>query len=299
MALKHIRIPLCAPTCVLLIWPEVALAHTAVQAASARDAGVSAVDAFGALLLALVAVAYGVGQWRLAQRARVRRKRFPACFWTGWVTLAFALGSPLDAWSSVSFAAHMAQHELMMLVAAPLLVVARPLGTLVWGLPNSVGALLASRALRRIGGWLAVPLVAWILHVAVLWGWHVPSAFEAGLHSVTVHWLQHASFFGAAVIYWWSVFSSSAGAERKALVLVSVFTTAIHTAVLGMLLTFSTRVWYPTYARTQNAWGLSAVEDQQLGGLIMWVPGGMVFIVAALAVAALWLKQSELRTARG
>jgi putative membrane protein len=78
-----------------------------------------------------------------------------------------------------------------------------------------------------------------------------------------------------------------------------VFTTAVHTTVLGALLTFSATIWYPTYAASASPWGLSPIEDQQLGGLIMWVPGGMVFLAAGIALAALWLKDSEIRAARG
>jgi cytochrome c oxidase assembly factor CtaG len=279
--------------------PAAVLAHTAGDAAPYASASTWWSDVAGAVLLALLALVYAVGQWQLARRARARRNGRSTSFWAGWATLAIALGPPLDRWSGVSFAAHMTQHELMMLVAAPLLVLARPLGTLMWGLPGFVGAALTSHSLRRIGAWLATPLVAWLLHAVVLWAWHVPGAFESGLRSVAMHWLQHASFFAAAVIYWWSIFSSSAGLERKGMALLSVFTTAVHTAVLGMLLTFSTQVWYPTYARVENPWALSAIEDQQLGGLIMWVPGGMVFIIAALALAASWLKQAEMRAARG
>jgi putative membrane protein len=278
--------------------PAAALAHTTAEAAAYGSAGAWWSDVAGAVLLALLGLVYAVGQWQVARRARARRNGRPVCFWAGWATLAVALGPPLDRWSGISFAAHMTQHELLMLVAAPLLVIARPLGTLMWGLPRAVGAGLTSRSLRRIGAWLATPLVAWLLHTVVLWAWHVPGAFESGLRSVPVHWLQHASFFAVAIIYWWSVFSSSAGLERKGMALLSVFTTAVHTAVLGMLLTFSTQVWYPSYAHVENPWGLSAVDDQQLGGLIMWVPGGMVFIIAALVLAAQWLKYAEMRAAR-
>jgi putative membrane protein len=278
------------------LMPAAVFAHTAARD---RPAETWWSDVVGAVLLAVVALAYAVGQRRVARRSSARREGGHVCFWLGWAALAVALGPPLDVWSSLSFAAHMTQHELMMLVAAPLLVVARPLGTLMWGLPGPLGSALTSHSLRRIGAWLAGPMVAWLLHGFVLWGWHVPGAFEAGLRSVPIHWLQHASFFAAAVIYWWSVFSSSAGAERKGVALVSVFTTAVHTAVLGMLLTFSTQVWYPSYEHAARLWGLSAIEDQQLGGLIMWVPGGMAFIIAALVLAAAWLKHAEMRAARG
>jgi cytochrome c oxidase assembly factor CtaG len=119
------------------------------------------------------------------------------------------------------------------------------------------------------------------------------------LRSEPVHWLQHVSFFLAAVIFWWSVFAGGRSGERRGIALLSVFTTALHTTVLGVLLTFSTKIWYPTYGMATNRWELSPIEDQQLGGLIMWVPGGMVFLAAGLALAALWLKESGMRAARG
>jgi putative membrane protein len=294
-AARYASIAMCASAFVAMTYPHAVLAH----AVSGGEEGGVFADAFGTLLLVLLALVFAVGQWQVARRTRASRSRRALCFWAGWFVLALSLGPPLDEWSNVSFAAHMTQHELMMIVAAPLLVAARPLGTLMWGLPKSVGVVITSAAVRRIGTWLSAPLVAWILHAVVLWAWHAPVAFEAGLHTVPVHWLQHASFFAAAMIYWWSVFSSSARGTQKALAMVSVFTTAIHTALLGMLLTFSSHVWYATYTQTHNPWALSAIEDQQLGGLIMWVPGGVIFIVAAMVVGAAWLKQVDVRAARG
>jgi putative membrane protein len=273
------------------------LAHT--PAAWVEDRlGLWGVDLAGVALLLMLALVYALGQRRLSVRSHADRTAGAAFFWAGWASLVLALTPPIDTLSGVSFAVHMTQHEIMMLVAAPLLVISRPFGTLLWGSPRFVASIVSSQALRRTGGWFTSPIVAWLTHAIVLWGWHVPAAFEASLRSTPVHWLQHASFFAAAAIYWWSVFAGPR-AERRGIALLSVFTTAVHTTVLGMLLTFSTMLWYPTYGRVQQLWGLTAIEDQQLGGLIMWVPGGMVFLVAGLALAALWLKDSEVRAARG
>ena len=257
------------------------------------------IDLAGVSVLALLAVVYANGQRQLRARARGHRSTGAACFWGGWLALVLALSPPIDTLSAVSFAVHMTQHEIVMLVAAPLLVMARPQGTLLWGLPRMAGALVTSRPLRRAGAWMATPLTAWLLHAIVLWGWHVPDAFDASLRSTPLHWLQHTSFFAVAAIYWWSVLAAGPRGERRGVALLSVFTTAVHTTVLGALLTFSTTVWYPTYARVERPWGLGAIDDQQLGGLIMWVPGGVVFLIAGLALAALWLKESEVRAARG
>ena len=274
-------------------------AHTCAHAHTGGEASASTVDPVGAALLAVVGAVYALGQWRVSRRSRGEQGRRAACFWSGWVALAAALGPPLDALTPVSFAAHMIQHEIMMLVAAPLLVVARPLGTLLWALPQAFSAFVKAGPVRRAAAWVSAPVAAWLTHTIVLWGWHVPGAFEAALRSEPLHWLQHASFFLAAVIFWWSVFAGGRSGTRRGIALLSVFTTAVHTTVLGALLTFSTKIWYPAYAAAASPWGLSALEDQQLGGLIMWVPGGMVFLAAGMALTAMWLKESEIRAARG
>ena len=281
-----------------MVTPGWAFAHT-VDSSTDGALHLWRIDPLGAALLALLAGVYALGQWRVSRRSRGEHRTRALCFWAGWAALAVALGPPLEALTPVSFAAHMTQHEIMMLAAAPLLVMARPLGTLLWGLPQALTGVVKAPVVRRAAGWLAAPLAAWLTHAVVLWGWHVPAAFEAGLRSEPVHWLQHVSFFAAAIIFWWSVFAGGRSGERRGIALLSVFTTAIHTTVLGVLLTFSTKIWYPTYAAAASPWDLSAIEDQQLGGLIMWVPGGMVFLAAGVALAALWLKASEMRAARG
>ena len=297
MFCKH-RLASATAAIALVAMPAAARAHTLFDAADERLLAWS-LDPFGGVLLLCIAGVYAVGQWRLARRARLEHGRRAALFWAGWGSLALALAPPIDALSAVSFAAHMTQHEIMMLVAAPLLVLARPLGTLLWGSPPIAAKVVKARAVRRTAAWLSAPLAAWLFHALVLWGWHVPAAFETALRLAPVHWLQHLSFFAAPAVYWWSVFAAGPGGERRGVALVSVFTTAVHTSVLGALLTFSTSPWYASYAHARIPWNLNPLEDQQLGGLIMWVPGGMVFVVVGLALTAAWLKESELRGARG
>ena len=222
-------------------------------------------------------------------------------FWTGWASLVFALGPPLELWTDGSFAAHMAQHEILMLIAAPLLVAAKPAGVLMWGLPGfasrAYARLARAQRVRVLASGLCAPVAAWLIHAIVLWAWHVPAAFEAALANDGMHWAQHTSFFVAAVIFWWSVLVSGPLAERRGIATLSVFTTGVHTSILGALLTFSTQVWYPTYVRTGGIWGLTPLEDQQLGGLIMWVPGGTVFVIVGIVLVAMWLKEMEKRAA--
>ena len=120
----------------------------------------------------------------------------------------------------------------------------------------------------------------------MLWIWHAPVLFQAAVGDGFVHTLQHLSFMGSALLFWWAMFDPRHGLIRPAIGALYIFTTAIHTSVLGALLTFSSSVWYPIYTDRAPAWGLSALEDQQLGGLIMWVPGGAVYLVVTLWLLA-------------
>jgi putative membrane protein len=222
------------------------------------------------------------------------------CYVCGWLALVIALVSPLHPWGSVLFSAHMTQHELLMLVGAPLLVLGRPIIAFLWALPPGWA--------RRMNGWTRVlwwqrfwtfstnAFVAWLIHAVVLWTWHVPALFQATLQNEAVHGLQHLSFLGSGLLFWWAIIHGRQRAMGFGLAVLYMFTTALHSGLLGALLTFARSVWYPAYIPTTGAWNLTALEDQQLGGLIMWVPAGLVYIIAGLALFAGWLRESELRT---
>jgi cytochrome c oxidase assembly factor CtaG len=139
-------------------------------------------------------------------------------------------------------------------------------------------------------------LIAWWVHAAALWIWHAPGLFQLTLVNETVHAAQHLSFLGSALLFWWSLFYVRGQTGYGAGVLY-IFTTAVHTSILGALLTFSTRIWFPAYARSARAWGLTPLEDQQIGGLIMWVPAGIIYVAVALFLFAAWLRESDTRTA--
>jgi putative membrane protein len=193
----------------------------------------------------------------------------------------------------------MTQHELLMVLAAPLLVLGRPLIPFLWGFPlgwrQRIGALTKTAAVQRTWRWLTLPVVAWTVHAIVLWGWHLPVLFQATLTSDLVHSAQHISFLGSALLFWWAVLRGREGHMGYGKSVVYIFTTAVHTSILGALLTFSPMLWYPAYAKTTSAWGLTPLEDQQLGGLIMWVPAGITYVIAGLALMAGWMRESELR----
>jgi putative membrane protein len=127
--------------------------------------------------------------------------------------------------------------------------------------------------------------------------WHVPASFQAGLASNGVHALQHASFLFSALLFWWAVLGGQGHGRGGAIVY--LFTTMMHTAALGALFTLSERVWYPFYGSRALIFGLSALEDQQLGGLIMWIPGGLAYVAAGLALGARWLARTPQGRAAG
>lgn len=252
-------------------------------------------------LLALSGALYLAGTralWRQSRPGGGIRQWQAACFWAGWLTLIIALVSPLDPLGEALFSAHMVQHELLMLVSAPLMVLGRPLAVFVWALPHSwrrkAGTAAKFKPVEIFWRFATNPLAAWTIHAVVLWAWHAPSFFQASILNTTVHTFQHFSFLFAALLFWWTLFQTRQKHGGNGMAVIYMLTTAIHTAMLGALLTFSPKPWYPAYAATTSAWGFTPLEDQQLGGLIMWVPGGMSYLIAGL-----WLVARLLQAAAG
>jgi putative membrane protein len=184
-----------------------------------------------------------------------------AAFAAGWGCVLLAVLSPLDTAAGEDFSVHMVQHQLLMIVAPPLLILGRPF--------TALGATLPPGALRVLALPLRMPpAAAWGLHAAALWVWHVPLLFDAALAAESVHALQHASFFGTALLFWWAVLRR----VRSGMAVLYVLTTLIHAGALAALLTFAPT---PLYAGT-------ALAEQQLGGLLMWVPAGYALLLAGL-----------------
>jgi cytochrome c oxidase assembly factor CtaG len=139
-------------------------------------------------------------------------------------------------------------------------------------------------------GWLAVtrPLPATVWHGVVIWFWHAPPLFDLAVADITVHRLQHLSFLSSALAFWWALFRR---ADRGAASL-HLFATMLHTTVLGALIVLAPRALYPVQTADPMRWGLTPLEDQQLAGLIMWVPAGTIYAGAALACMAVWVRRS-------
>ncbi|CAN5658444.1 hypothetical protein BH24ACI2_BH24ACI2_05430 [soil metagenome] len=169
----------------------------------------------------------------------------------------------------------------------------------MWAMPRKwrggAKSVIKFKPIERIWHFITNPFVAWAIHTVALWIWHVPFLFQATLESNFVHTLQHLSFFLSALLFWQAIIASPRGLMGYGAGVLYLFTTSIHSGLLGAFLTFTTNVWYPAYEKTTASWGLTALEDQQLGGLIMWVPAGIVYIVAGLIMFAGWLTDSEKR----
>ena len=251
--------------------------------------------------LVLASALYASGAARMRARTRPGRGVRTWQLWSyagGTIALILALVSPLDAMGSVLFSAHMVQHTVLLLLAPPLLVAGAPLVPMLWALPpawrRAIGRTTKRPTVRRAWRVLTRPAVAWLIHAVALWAWHLPTLYEATITSDLVHAAQHASFLGSALLFWWVVLpralprGGTARAEAGVGMLM-VFTTAIHSGALGALLTLASRPWYPAYAATVRDWGLTLLEDQQLAGLIMWIPPSVFYLLAALVLFALWL----------
>jgi putative membrane protein len=152
----------------------------------------------------------------------------------------------------------------------------------------------ASRGWSGVWGVLTDPLVAWALHAIALWAWHIPALFDGALQSEGLHILQHTSFLGTALFFWWAVLGHDPrGRYGAGHSFAYLFTTMLHTSALGALLALAPTPWYAPYVDTTVAYGFDPVQDQQLGGLVMWVPAGLAYVIAGLAVLGKMLVRSR------
>jgi cytochrome c oxidase assembly factor CtaG/cytochrome c2 len=255
-------------------------------------------DAVPTIALATVAAVYGAGVAHAWQKCGVGRGISVARAWSfaaAMGVLALALLSPLDAMSDDLFAAHMTQHVLLAVVAPPFLVIGAPLLALLWLLPATpraqfVRSIRDSRFVRSTWRAITAPPIACALHLIAVWSWHAPRLYDLALRNSAVHVLEHGCFVGTAALLWWQiVYPRRARRTAYAAGIATLFVTAMQTGVLGALLTFSHRALYPAQALGAAAWGFTPLEDQQLAGLIMWVPGGLLYVVAMSVLFVKWL----------
>jgi cytochrome c oxidase assembly factor CtaG len=245
--------------------------------------------------LALALLIYVVGWARLSRRASTPVR--PTLFLSGWTVLTLTLTSPLHEAGERSFTMHMIEHELIMLVATLLLAASGAGGVLAWGLPKPLRQGLAGSwksPLHALWRRLTDPVTATLVQGVVMWMWHAPPLFDRALDSFAWHVAQHACFFLSSLFFWWAMLHPRGRSAGHGVSAACLFATTLIGGALGALMSLSSSPWYADYAAMgMTGIGLDPVNDQRLAGLIMWIPGGLVHGVAALALCYKWLKAAE------
>lgn len=255
--------------------------------------------------IVLVAVVYAAGLRDLARRGRLWhtvKPYQPALFGLGLLSLVVALLSPLDTLDTQVFSFHMTQHLLLLEVAPALLLLGKPIPLLLVGLPRPF-LRRVTRAYRRTGWleWLVrflfTPAVAWAFYVGDLFLWHLPALYQATLTSPGLHLLEHVCFLSSGLLFWWIVLEPWPGSRRLHAGLRMAYDIAamLPMGMLGALFTLADSLWYPYYATHTVSWGLSAIDDQRLGGLIMWLAGSVIYMAVAGVLFFVMLAAEERR----
>lgn len=243
----------------------------------------------------------GIGRlWNSSAPGMGVSRRQITLFFAGLLALAVALISPLDALAGISFSWHMVQHLLLVLIAVPLIILGDPILAFLWVFPKP-GLRRAGRwwnrrtGMRRALKFFSHPLVIVVLYTVILWIWHAPVLYQAALRVEWIHNLEHLSFLTTALLFWWLMLprpgaAPSLGYGPAVLIL---FVTMLLGGLLGAFLTFSSEVWYPIYQKTSLLGASTALEDQALAGLLMWIPPSLVHLGFALSFLAKLLNSKE------
>ncbi len=224
----------------------------------------------------------------------------PAGFYVGIATAFLALSSPIDSLSDRLFAFHMTQHLMLVFVAAPLILLGAPLLPMLRGIPPGLRRITVipgaqSTQIRFVARQVTNPMIAWSAFVVALWGWHMPSLYTAALESETVHILEHASFMGTALLFWWIVIDPVPFRGRIPYLgrLVFVILALTQSLPLAAMLTFTSEPWYEPYVASGDYWGIDPMTDQQIGGLIMWIGAMIPYFIAVSALFMVAMKKDE------
>lgn len=256
-------------------------------------------------LLACIAVAaapYAAGMLRMgARRAQILGRWRAPSFFGGLLLLFLALMSPLDAVADDLFSAHMLQHMLLLLVIPPLLVYGRPVITWLWAFDVGARGMIVRgwkrSKLEPAFAFLMRPLCVWVLLTAALCYWHLPGPYDAAVRHEWLHDLEHLSFLAFSLAFWTIVIEPYG--RRRALgygaTVVFVVSAGFVMGLIGAILTFATTPLYAVHLHTTQAYGLTPLEDQQLAGIIMWVPSNLVHVAALSVVFFAWIRADERR----
>ena len=251
----------------------------------------------GPLLATVLVYAHTVrGLWRTGGRGAGITEAQVGWFSAGVLGLVVALVSPLDALGESLFAAHMVQHLLLSLVAAPLLLLGRvhlgllPVLPLRW---RRRGARVVATTARRSPG--RVVAVAVGLHLVTLLVWHVPPVYDGAVQHASLHVTEHATLLLAGLAFW--AVMGAARPRPVAAAGLAAFVASLVSVLLAATMTAATDPWYTSHLGSTAAWGLTPIEDQHMAAAIMWIPGGIIYLTAAAAAIYRWIRADERRLA--
>jgi cytochrome c oxidase assembly factor CtaG len=279
--------------------PKVAWAHAASAAASAsvwhwRPEILSPLIFFGTL--------YARGWFRLRSlNLSAVSAGQHALYLLGLSAICIALISPIDSLATSLLSMHMVQHLLLLMIAPLCILLADPLPPLLWGLPSKLrrraGFILAPGSMiRRVLWGLTLLPVSWALYVLNLWAWHHPALYQIALRNEWVHDLQHVLFFSTAVLFWWPIVNPAPrlhGEISYGYRIVYLVAATLQNTLLGMAISIPERVLYPFYATVPQLRELAPIDDQALGGGIMWVSGHMYLIPILVLIARLLKREQD------
>lgn len=220
----------------------------------------------------------------------------PVSYIAGLLVIGFALLSPLDVLVQQLFFMHMIQHLLLIMIAPVLLLLPNPMPFVLWGLPTT--------ARLKVGGWLnhilnkestigkilrklTGPVIVWFIMIAFIIGWHDPNMYNAALRSELVHDIEHITMFTAGMLFWWTVTGAGPRLHKnlsRPAKVAFVLAAIPPNMALGAVLSFNQEPIYSYYSDMPRLWGISVLDDQRLSGIIMWIPGSMMYFMAALAL---------------
>lgn len=303
MTSRHLRRSLTLASALLLL-PAGSLAHTRERPTPDTLWTSWNLDVPVLATLVLATWLYLRGVHRLWERAKkgVGIRRWQVASFAGTIlVILVAIISPLDALGAALFSAHMVQHMLLMLVCPLLLAASNPFLALLWALPGQWRVDLVHwwhhrPVPRTVGRTITQPLVVFGLFALGLWMWHLPALYDLALRSDLAHQLEHLTFFGVSFLMWQAVLETGQRrGMRHQLAVLLLFVATIQSGALGAILTFARRPLYDGHAPYVGAWGLSQLEDQQVAGVIMWIPMGTWLACAAFVILAGWIRQSGAR----
>ena len=259
------------------------------------------------IIVAFLAAVYLVGVLRLQIRSGwqaipIRKMLYGI---TGYAILFFAVAGPPEAFSQDMFFAHMIQHILIAMVGAVLLLAATPMAAYLWAMPETIRVGLAPSLaengwIRNINATLTNPRFALPAFILTLWGWHIPEAYALAVRNDLVHLAMHLSMFATSILFWWPIIGpppvrSQLTDPQRIVYLILVVT---PTAVLAAIITLSNTVIYTTYIDTPHHFTLTPAEDQRIGGLLMWIPGNIVYLATLTTLFLRWFSQEDRKNRR-